>query len=300
MVGISFSGSLFPSPTKTCVMRENSNPQEIVEWFTRNINTCSISHDSKQVIIGSECKRNNLLNKEEISHSQMFSTTATSPIVTLTSGLFETLENESQLAGIIAHELGHYYRSHPAMWTPKYNFFYYLEKQNPQKKPLPDESLRELGEKAISASKKESPSLEEQEVLKEAYQKQLGYYTFEQEADDLAIEWLVKIGLHPKALIDKMFIFLQNKEIPTTDFEWGYEKCKSSYLNYWQKDGQYEYVPIGDFSNPHHSLCYRIFNIDREIRAHRYTLKALERQFHQKEWKNIKEIVSQIHKDYDM
>ena len=34
--------------------------------------------------------------------------------------------------------------------------------------------------------------------------------------------------------------------------------------------GKPAYIPIGSFGDPHHGTCYRIYNLDRELRGHAY------------------------------
>jgi hypothetical protein len=45
----------------------------------------------------------------------------------------------------------------------------------------------------------------------------------------------------------------------------------------------------------HHSLCYRIFNLDREFKAHRYTLANKPSDAPQEEWESVKqEFISNV------
>jgi hypothetical protein len=271
IVGVNFSGLVFPAGDTLCLKNRGGEPELVEEWFGRNIGSCSLTVSGGQLVVGESCKRTAALEAAQTNKAKAFSVTGTSPVVTLSSALFALLESEQQLVGVIAHELGHYYRSHPAMWTKKYNFFYRLGATNEPVKPVPDASLNELGERAIAVSRKGELDDAAREVLRAATASHLGYYTFEQEADDIAAEGLVDLGIAPTVMIEKMFVFLKFKGIKDTEFEFGHDTCKRLYdANWMGSDGKPQYVPIGNFANPHHSLCYRAFNLDREIKAHDY------------------------------
>jgi hypothetical protein len=54
-------------------------------------------------------------------------------------------------------------------------------------------------------------------------------------------------------------------------FVLGQEDCDRLWKNDWlDQNGEYYFVPVGDYSEVHHSVCYRMFNLDREIKAHRH------------------------------
>ncbi len=100
----------------------------------------------------------------------------------------------------------------------------------------------------------------------------LGYYTHEQEADEEAVEWVNQAGASSKAVGDSFVNFLKisnsnGKQLPGY---LSYEKCKVLRDNNWKDaDGVYQFVGVADFIDAHHSLCYRAFNADREMIAHK-------------------------------
>ncbi len=112
------------------------------------------------------------------------------------------------------------------------------------------------------------------EVLEKADAEDLGYYTMEQEADEQATEWLDALGFSPRHAADAYF------SIGTWIYEHGHalehtavsmQDCRKLYDDGWRRpDGTIYVVPIADYQNEHHTPCYRIFNIDREIKAHSY------------------------------
>jgi hypothetical protein len=114
------------------------------------------------------------------------------------------------------------------------------------------------------------------EPLAEAARRALGYYTTEQEADELSVEWLAMIGMRPEATIDAEFAlgdFVEKMRkaawVKQSPVEFDMATCKRLYRNSWRdENGKYVIVPIGDYADPHHSSCFRAFNADREIDIH--------------------------------
>ncbi len=108
----------------------------------------------------------------------------------------------------------------------------------------------------------------------------IGWYTKEQEADDLAIDLATKAGLTVPEVLDgwleamRAFDRIYPSFGPSTDVI-PVERCATLYqAGFMEKkaDGTEAeaYVPIGRFSDPHHSDCYRLFNLYREAKAHGY------------------------------
>ena len=130
---------------------------------------------------------------------------------------------------------------------------------------------------------KELIAIEEdlQNSLKEAITLPLGQYTDEQEADELSVEWLAKIGIDPKAAVEAYLFVAEyietiRQQTQTTESLFLFptvnaKQCRSFYENKWlDENAKYIYVSIGDYVDPHHSDCFRVFNVDREIVAHKY------------------------------
>lgn len=112
------------------------------------------------------------------------------------------------------------------------------------------------------------------EVLERADAEDLGYYTMEQEADELANEWLDRLGFTPRHTIDAYFsigTWIYEHGQPLEHTALAMDECRKLYKNGWRRpDGSPYVVAIADYQNEHHTPCFRIFNIDREIRAHSY------------------------------
>lgn len=114
---------------------------------------------------------------------------------------------------------------------------------------------------------------EMQAVFKQASQTGLGLYTIEQEADDLMLELTSAFGIANEAAVAAMFVFGEHDERDgkhAGSFDLSMAQCRDLRRLGWKSNGQPAYVPLGELGDPHHGTCYRIYNIDREIAAHRY------------------------------
>ena len=90
------------------------------------------------------------------------------------------------------------------------------------------------------------------------------------------MEILSNIGLGGNSAVDT-YMALVNPEEGLGGFEIGLERCEKMRTNNWiDPDGKFDIqiLPVGDYSEVHHSGCYRAFNASREIAAHRYGASA--------------------------
>lgn len=95
----------------------------------------------------------------------------------------------------------------------------------------------------------------------------LGLYTFEQEADELSLEWLMDLGVKPDVALDAQFKLM--KDDP------GAAACATLRKNKWKDaQGNPVFVTVGDLHDDHHNGCYRAFNLAREITVHKLKPKA--------------------------
>jgi hypothetical protein len=123
-----------------------------------------------------------------------------------------------------------------------------------------------------------APSTRVMELSKKADDMGLGHYTSEQEADELAIEWLTKFGIDPHhgitAALKLLKLEAKSPPLATSIGAYTYEQCVRAYeAKFRSADGRELRVPVGDYSDPHHSSCFRAFNMNREIEAHGYMTK---------------------------
>jgi hypothetical protein len=375
---------------------------------------------------GSACERGSELDGMRRARKVVVLQTAN--VITVHTGLFATM-TESEFVAVIAHELGHFYRSHATSQGSEYDFFYTLGRRNSSARPVAEPALRELGESAAVAStllaasdeyatvqgqairselffavgtamrgacaagdcpaacesavaaqqsgaflsgvrqfpfgsetaslpatyrsyeakslqcldqialgagteqtadtigwqrfmsyvaapqwpswlanlddstlqfvasalqlaslrigtptgatlgdavRAASEALNQQDAdgigtLREAHERHLGFYTAEQEADEESIEWITDLGLAPDNAVNAMISLGAEETTSLRGLSLGGSDCDGLRQASWlDADGSYSFVPVGDYSEVHHSTCYRVFNMAREIEAHGY------------------------------
>ncbi len=133
----------------------------------------------------------------------------------------------------------------------------------------------------ISAVKPEADSLWSSTVQGGEFLKshRLGWYNNEQQADDFSVELMSHLGIDPRAGMTLWAEFAamltEKSQFPEMNLQNGYpvalsciELAKTGFRN-----GAGDWLPVRlakDWNDPHHSYCYRAFNIAREIDFHRY------------------------------
>jgi hypothetical protein len=107
------------------------------------------------------------------------------------------------------------------------------------------------------------------EVIDKAMADHIGYYTTEQEADDLQMEIVALLGLDPRQLVMWDIDFYRDGR-PTWDKYQGFDmdRCKQLLLGDWKENGEVVLPSVANYYDTHHSPCFRIFNTYREIAAH--------------------------------
>jgi hypothetical protein len=108
----------------------------------------------------------------------------------------------------------------------------------------------------------------------------IGLYTAEQEADEIMFEVVTSLGVAPKAMFDAWLDFMAAAESDgaprdATSGDLGARDCRALLdAGFAEKDAQGRARPVlmtlGDLSDPHHGLCYRLYNLWRENRNHDY------------------------------
>lgn len=112
------------------------------------------------------------------------------------------------------------------------------------------------------------------DIITEARENRLGQYTTEQEADEEAVEWLTDIGTDPSAAVRSFLTLADGTPDRMDGGLLGGRTCAKLAANDWKdQNGDDIFVPVGDYSEVHHSSCYRAFNAAREIEAHGYKVK---------------------------
>ena len=107
----------------------------------------------------------------------------------------------------------------------------------------------------------------------------IGWYTKEQEADDVATQLMTSVGIPVETLESMFFKILKQREAGRGSNNLGldvlnYETCMTAYKSgFSSPDFQQKYVKIGKYDEDnHHSECYRIFNAFRIRRTEHFVL----------------------------
>lgn len=113
--------------------------------------------------------------------------------------------------------------------------------------------------------------------LANVQENRIGLYTVEQEADETALDIATKAGLDPQVLIegwlDAMRVFERNGSTFLNELDAA--SCKKLLdADFMTTDDSGRRTPhvmvIGELDEPHHSTCYRLYNLWREQKAHGY------------------------------
>lgn len=247
---------------------------EFIKFYNDGFATCRLSMDGEVLVLGKECKRYSNVNVDHAEHLAYY---ATSKYVTITTGYLLELLDEDRVISTIAHELGHFYRSHATMPSDVVNYFYALDDAaNHARKPAPDprslEQTLGVREKLRGENSWNLDFSAENALMTE---KNLGFYTVEQEADEIALELMAKVGVPGGVMIDKLLVVQKASDGFTDTGVLKWAECAALRERGWRDEaGKPVSVPIGNLTDPHHSLCFRAFNVSREINAHHYATAA--------------------------
>ncbi len=196
--------------------------------------------------------------------------------------------SEADFVALLAHELAHYYKAHLVAPSTNYGFFYILPDLPQKSKPVPDMSLAPFVQKLMDArrnwaSNRTNPEAEKHflSVLSEAHAKRVSMYSFEQEADEFALDMVHSVlnntSLFSKFLFNTWKITLQNPNSPNTIFPTlSIPECQKLYGSnlFKDKEGRTQWIPEGEYSHQYHQPCFRIFNAVRYSEAHGYPLTS--------------------------
>ncbi len=111
--------------------------------------------------------------------------------------------------------------------------------------------------------------------LKKITDRRLGLYTTEQEADDMEVELSSRVGFTGEEILSAELAFQTVSERKDREsYRPGnvfakplMDECARMLRNNWEGS---PFVGIGALDDEHHSGCFRVYNVDQEIRAHRY------------------------------
>ncbi len=151
----------------------------------------------------------------------------------------------------------------------------------------------------------EQHDLGSRELFKKAAELKLGYYTGEQEADEFALEWVSDIGIHPQKAVEMELglveLMKDSDPTPAHPFAVPLSSCAALAARDWKDEsGQAVYVPVADYVDPHHSPCFRAYNLSREIEAHKISPKSaylgLPNQGTAHSWEDHKKEIQKVFK----
>ena len=234
-------------------------------WFSSRFAPCTIKRAERGNVkwaYGDDCGRESYFKPNQWSPS--FVTQLAPNWVIITSGLFSALPNEESLVAVLAHELAHYYRAHVVNDSKDlYSHCYLLN--DPMHKPVEREELKNLCRDL--KVRRDSGGVSPEEA---ATKVGLGVYTYEQEADELALEFLTLLGIEPIRATDAWFALFAIGMGPDSSKR-EIDQCRTLFKNDWlDASGKPVTIPLGGYEDPHHSWCFRVFNTTREIKAHGY------------------------------
>jgi Zn-dependent protease with chaperone function len=246
--------------------------QQFLKFHNEGFSKCRLALEDDTLVLGEECAVDGNVAART---SDRLAYLATGKWVTVTTGFIQAMLDEDRIVAVLAHELGHYYRAHSAQPTDVLNYFYNLGDGNHVHKPRPATRFNEMTAQVRDKLRSSSWWVDFSEENAVAGKERLGFYTTEQEADDIALEILTKIGMPPTLFADAMLALQRAVDdspwssSDTGELKW--EEC-SMLRDKGFKDerGKWANVPVGDLRSAHHSYCFRVFNISREIAAHRY------------------------------
>jgi hypothetical protein len=245
---------------------------EFVAFANAGYAHCRLSFSGGALALGREC----ISAPPPVLEGTSFAYYATAKHISVTPSYLYALETEEPVVIALAHELGHYYRSHANLPIDLSNYFYSLEGGHHADKPLPDP--RFLAETERARDKIRTRAFDYSDENQLMVDKNVGFYTVEQEADEIGLELGALVGIDPSAGIDEVLAL--QKYI---DDQWGgfgmaqgtsWADCtKLRERGFKDAGGDWTTVPVGDLLDAHHSWCFRAFNMQREIEAHAYRLE---------------------------
>jgi hypothetical protein len=135
---------------------------------------------------------------------------------------------------------------------------------------LPATEFSDEAIKAINA-KTDSEVAASKDLALKFEQGKLGFYTPEQEADELSAEWVNGLHIDVKAPGDAFMSFIKLFESDDV-----YNACNAKRQNKWlEADQSSTFVPWNTLMlDPHPDSCYRVRDVDLEMNAHSYSNPA--------------------------
>ncbi len=143
-------------------------------------------------------------------------------------------------------------------------------------------------------------------LLERARANGLGLYTHEQAADDFMLELGTRAGLTSEEVLEAWLHFMrasdarldaqygadvmrqwraENREVAATDCE---AMMRAGFTQQTGSAPSPRFVSLGDLTSAHHATCYRLFNLWREARAHRYVPGPRAEMLRPEAWESLR------------
>lgn len=250
--------------------------EQMLKYTNGGFSKCRLALQRDRIVFGKGCIGD---ESPYAKKSKSFAFRATSKWVTVTTGLLTSMLDEDRIVAVLAHELGHYYRTHLFMPTDVVNYFYDLQRTTTDK-PGPDPRFLEQTLKVRDKLRERrgwfGPDFKEENAFMQ--EQRVGFYTDEQEADEMSLEVLALLGIPPTVGPDSQLLLHKIVEDLGGGGDTGilnWQQCSMLRDRAWKDDdGKLVSVPVGDLGDAHHSFCFRTFNMARELEAHRYKVSA--------------------------
>lgn len=265
-----------------CVERSPKDPhtRRILERFLSRIENCQLVFEDQGARLSPGCSPD-LASKNY--RGEQIQISLPSNWIQVESSLLTHLSPE-QMIGVLMHELAHYY----LMSTDQdvYNVFYDLDAKprgvRPAewkvKSPIIDK-IRDAKTASLSDWNDEPKRNRYLRAIEEGDRHYIGWYTNEEEADDIGLEWLTMLGINPlempRALLRLMSAKEKNPDHSTPIFppiaDLDAKTCQGLLDRGFRSErGERIQVSIGDYDEPHHNLCFRVANLKRQIDMYGY------------------------------
>ncbi len=138
--------------------------------------------------------------------------------------------------------------------------------------------------KSASDKRKAADSLSGSLVLRG-----ISWYTTEQEADEIGAELISSVGIDAQKASShlwSLFKYVYEKKANVMGVD--YLTCQNlAKNNFGFGTGSVRTVALGEWADNHHDLCYRIYNVTRDVLAHNYKTDASKRPQFSTTWDEV-------------
>ena len=172
-ISLDTAGFVRPEDSSTpCVKSSLTEPdfEKLILWFNANNMSCKLSLDDsttgeRLLRVAKNCPMASDLTG--VAKARQALLTTTTNWITINTGLFTQFPtHEWMVVPTLAHELGHYYRSHMTVFDQDFGYYFNIKNKTEPGKPELDSNLSERGALVTQASHYLTiPSLHEQQKI---------------------------------------------------------------------------------------------------------------------------------------